>query len=91
MPACEVTDIHVQLWDAYQQDRDSRAREIFNRLVPLLNFESLHSVNAYKEVLKRRGIIKFAFVRSSNTRPLDRYDHAELDILLAELSDLLIC
>ena len=90
MPACEVTDIHVQLWDAYQQDGDSKAREIFNRLVPLLNFESLHSVNAYKEVLKRRGIIKSAFVRSSDTCPLDRYDHDELDILLADLNDLLM-
>ena len=90
MPACEVTDIHVKLWDAYQAGGDAPAREIFNRLVPLLNFESLHSINAYKEVLKRRGIIKSAYVRSSDTRPLDKYDHAELDILLSEIHDLMI-
>lgn len=90
MPACEVTDIHVQLWNAYQAEGDTGARKIFNRLVPLLNFESLHSINAYKEVLRRRGIIKSAYVRSSDTKPLDKYDHAELDILLSEIEDLFL-
>ena len=59
-------------------------------MVPLLNFESLHSINAYKEVLRRRGIIKSAYVRSSDTLPLDKYDHEELDVLMSEIEDLLL-
>ena len=88
MPACDVTDLHAAVWNAYQDGGEGAAREVFNRLLPLLNFESLYGVNAYKEVLRRRGVIKSATVRASQTRGLDASDSAELDAILSDLKDL---
>lgn len=88
MPACEVTDIHVAVWNAYESGDRKKAREIFNQLLPLINFESLHHIYLYKEVLKRRGIIRSAYVRVSDTKPLDAFDHEELDAILAGISSL---
>ena len=88
MPACDVPDMHTAVWNAWQAGDASGAREAFNRLLPLLNFESLHSVQGYKEVLRRRGVIRSAHVRTAVTGPLDAHDHAELDAILAEISDL---
>ena len=53
MPACEVTDVHVQLWDALEAGDDKRARAIYQRLLPLLTIEWLYGASVYKEVLRR--------------------------------------
>jgi 4-hydroxy-tetrahydrodipicolinate synthase len=39
MPACEFADIHVALWRALEERRMSDARDIFRRLLPLLDLE----------------------------------------------------
>jgi dihydrodipicolinate synthase/N-acetylneuraminate lyase len=87
MPACEITDVHVALWSALEAGDEPRARSLFNRMLPLLNYEALFGATLYKEVLYRRGII-----RSPRTRggvgPLDEHDRRELDVLLADLSPL---
>jgi 4-hydroxy-tetrahydrodipicolinate synthase len=88
MPACDATDVHAAVWNAYQAGDVSGAREVFNRLLPLLNFEMLHSVRAYKEVLRRRGVIRSAYVRAPMTGPLDAQDHVELDAILSDIRDL---
>ncbi|MDE2999959.1 MAG: dihydrodipicolinate synthase family protein [Gemmatimonadota bacterium] len=88
MPACDVPDVHAAVWDAWQAGDAAGAREVFNRLLPLLNFEMLYSVTGYKEVLRRRGVIRSARVRTAATGPLDAHDHAELDAILADIRDL---
>ena len=88
MPACDVTDLDAAVWESHQSGDFEGARSAFNRLLPLLNFESLYGVNAYKEVLRRRGVIRSAYVRSQTARPLDVSDRAELDAILGELQDL---
>lgn len=88
MPACDVPGAHAAVWNAWQAGDASGAREAFNRLLPLLNFEMLHGVRGYKEVLRRRGVIRSAHVRTAATGPLDAHDHAELDMILAEIRDL---
>ena len=88
MPACDVPEVHAAVWNAWQAGDVSGAREVFNRLLPLLNFEMLHSVQGYKEVLRRRGVIRSAHVRTAATGPLDTHDHAELDAILSDISDL---
>ena len=88
MPACDVPEVHAAVWNAWQAGDVSGAREVFNRLLPLLNFEMLHSVQGYKEVLRRRGVIRSAHVRTAATGPLDAHDHAELDAILSDISDL---
>jgi dihydrodipicolinate synthase/N-acetylneuraminate lyase len=88
MPACEVTDVHVALWTALEAGGGTEARRIFNRLLPLLNLEWLYGAVVYKEVLRRRGILKTAAVRGPGLFALDRDDHRELDAILADLGPL---
>jgi 4-hydroxy-tetrahydrodipicolinate synthase len=89
MPACDVTDAHVAIWDAYEAGDRAEARRRFNRLLPLLNLEFQYSVHVYKEVLRRRGIIRSATVRAAPINGLDACDHEELDEVLKDLAPLL--
>jgi dihydrodipicolinate synthase/N-acetylneuraminate lyase len=88
MPACEVTDVHVALWNALEAGDESGARQIFNRLLPLLNMEWLYGATVYKEVLRRRGVIDTATLRGPGMSLLDDYDHQELDLILSDISTL---
>ncbi len=88
MPACEVTDIDVQIWNALEDGDFVRARQIHNRLMPLLNIEAMYGAAVYKEVLKRRGVIDHATMRGPGLVQLDGFDHQELDAILADISDL---
>lgn len=87
MPACEATDIHVQVWDALDGGDERRARDLFYRLLPLLNYEAVVP-GVYKTVLKRRGVIASDYTRSHAGNPVDAYDQRELSAILADLDDL---
>jgi dihydrodipicolinate synthase/N-acetylneuraminate lyase len=87
MPACEATDIHVQVWNALDAGDARQARNLFNRLLPLLNYEALLP-GVYKAILKRRGIIASDYLRSHAGNPLDAGDHEELSAIFADLHDL---
>jgi 4-hydroxy-tetrahydrodipicolinate synthase len=88
MPAAEVPDVYVQVWDAFQAGDEPRARALFNRLLPLINFEMLLGMQVCKEVLVRRGVIRTARMRTPGSVPLDDDDRRELDAILAELAPL---
>lgn len=81
MPACQVTDVHVDIWDLIEAGDMTGARALFNRLLPLLNFEWMFSVALYKEVLRRRGVIATSVCRGAPAK-LDEFDLRELDVLL---------
>lgn len=87
MPACEMTDVHVQVWDALEAGDERKAREVFNRLLPLLNQEALMP-GVYKAVLKRRGVIASDYMRHQHGNPLDAHDRREIDAILADMGDL---
>jgi dihydrodipicolinate synthase/N-acetylneuraminate lyase len=87
MPACEATDVHVQVWEALEAGDERRARDLFNRLLPLLNYEALMP-GVYKAVLKRRGVIASDYLRHYAGNPLDVCDRRELDAILADMTDL---
>jgi dihydrodipicolinate synthase/N-acetylneuraminate lyase len=89
MPACEVTDAHAAVWQALESGNELQAREHFRLLLPLLDYEAMYSVAVYKEVLRRRGVIRTAKVRSPGTPTLDDGNHRELDQILSALSPLL--
>jgi 4-hydroxy-tetrahydrodipicolinate synthase len=88
MPACEVTDVHLALWNALEAGDEPGARTIFNRLLPLLNMEWLYGATICKEVLRRRGVIDTAKLRGPGMSTLDDFDHQELDAILAGISTL---
>lgn len=89
MPACEITEVHVQILERYQAGDVAGARALYNRSLPLLTFQAVFRTNMTKEVLRRRGIIESTYVRVGAT-PLDEQDQAELATLLEEISDLLM-
>ena len=89
MPACQVADVHVRIWEALEAGDERTARDLHARLLPLLNYEALHGVAMYKEVLRRRGVIRTNELRSAAGNPLDAFDLRELDALLADLEPLL--
>jgi 4-hydroxy-tetrahydrodipicolinate synthase len=88
MPACELTDIHVTMVAAWRAGNRGFARTLYNRSLPLLNFQAVFRWTMTKEVLKRRGIIGGTRVRAPGPR-LDRQDEVELGIMLAEIDDLI--
>jgi 4-hydroxy-tetrahydrodipicolinate synthase len=87
MPACEITDCHVQLWNALEAGDEAGARAIFAQMLPLLNYEALFGATLYKEVLYRRGVISCPRTRGG-VGPLDAFDHRELDAILVDLAPL---
>jgi dihydrodipicolinate synthase/N-acetylneuraminate lyase len=89
MPACEVADAHVKVWDALERGDADEARRLHTQLLPLLNYEAMYSFTIYKEVLLRRGVIRSAKTRVSGAGTLDAENHRELDLLLRDLEPLL--
>ena len=88
MPACELTDIHVNMVNAWRAGDRALARVLYNRSLPLLNFQAAYRWAMTKEVLRRRGVIDCTYVRAPGPR-LDSQDEAELGIMLGEIADLL--
>ncbi len=88
MPACEITELHVAMLARFHAGDEPGARDLFERTLPLLNMQAVFRWRVTKAVLQKRGLIDSTFTRAPGPE-LDRYDHAELDALLARLSDLL--
>ncbi|MBI2502185.1 MAG: dihydrodipicolinate synthase family protein [Candidatus Latescibacteria bacterium] len=82
MPAVEAVDVHVQVWEAWQAGDQTRARQVFNQLLPLINLILIMGLPVCKEVLVRRGVFKSAALRTPGTLGLDAEDHRELDAIL---------
>lgn len=89
MPACQMAHQHVQLWSLLEAGRAAEARRVYNRMLPLIMFERLHGVAAYKEMLYRRGVFRTTGSRMPRAS-LDEWDLAELDALLAEVEPALV-
>ncbi len=89
MPACEVADAHVKVWDALERGEAEEARCLHTQLLPLLNYEAMYSFTIYKEVLLRRGVIRSAKTRVPGAGQLDAENQRELDALLRDLEPLL--
>ncbi len=87
MPACQATDVHVAIWDKLEAGDEKGARQLFNQLLPLLNFERMHGIAVYKEVLYRRGIFATTVSRAPG-KGLDDFDKAELDAIMADVAPL---
>ena len=84
MPACELTDLHVQQFAAHRAGRSAEVRRLYNRMLPLLNFQAVFRMAMTKEVLRRRGVIASTFVRAAGPK-MDAGDLRELGALLEEL------
>ena len=89
MPAAEITDLHVALYEAFMAGDRAKARSLYISSLPMLLVQLTYRMRLTKEVLVRRGVIAHAGVRA----PLPEFDDKglkELDMMLEELADLLI-
>jgi 4-hydroxy-tetrahydrodipicolinate synthase len=88
MPACEMTDLHVRQFALHRAGDRAGVRSLYNRMLPLLNFQAVFRMAMTKEVLRRRGILSAAHVRATGPR-FDAGDLLELTALLDDIADLL--
>ncbi|WP_033923344.1 dihydrodipicolinate synthase family protein [Sphingomonas sp. 37zxx] len=87
LPACEITEVHVEMFAAFERGNTKLARELFDRALPLLNMQAVFRWRLTKEVLVQRGLIASPYVRAAGAE-LDRIDKEELAILLDRIVDL---
>lgn len=88
MPASQSVDLHTKIWQLLEANEETAARALFNRLLPLLNFERMHGVAVYKQVFKRREI----FTSTASRIPgafLDQQDLQEFDAIWRDIEPLL--
>ena len=89
MPAAEMIDVHVQIWDAWQRGDRAEARRIFNTLLPLINLLGLIGLRTCKHMLAKRGVFENTNMRIPGSVELDEADERELDAVFEGLKPLL--
>ncbi|NLG49307.1 MAG: dihydrodipicolinate synthase family protein [Chloroflexi bacterium] len=88
MPGCHVTDVVVRLWNALEAGDLPEAKRVYGLMAPLFAMETMYPGTIYKEVLRRRGVIRHAGSRNAPAQRLDEQDHRALDDILADLEPL---
>ena len=86
MPACELTKLHVKIFELHQASDVGGARTLYNKTLPLLTMQAVFRMNLTKEMLVRNGIIASAHVRAGSI-PMDEADLRELSVLTEELGE----
>ena len=89
MPGCHVTDVVVRLWNSLEAGDTKEAKRIFGMMGPLFSIEMQCRGAIYKEVLRRRGVIRSARSRNAAPYQMDEQDHRALDEILADLEPLM--
>jgi 4-hydroxy-tetrahydrodipicolinate synthase len=87
MPASQATDVQVAIWNLLESGDETRARRVYNQLLPLINFERMHGVAVYKETLYRRSIFSTRVSRAPG-KVLDELDLAEMDAIMLDVEQL---
>jgi dihydrodipicolinate synthase/N-acetylneuraminate lyase len=88
MPAAEVTDLHVAMFESFRRGDRARARQLYIRSLPLLLVQMIYRMELTKQALVRRGVLDHAAVRASLPK-FDSRGLVEIDAMLAEIEDLL--
>jgi dihydrodipicolinate synthase/N-acetylneuraminate lyase len=90
-PGCSFTELYVQLWRLWQNDRPAFAT-LHARLLPFISYwmQGVELIiAAEKQILQRRGIIASAYCRSP-AYSLDEGESAQierfLEVFAADLS-----
>lgn len=89
MPAVELAEVHVELFKAHRAGRSDQVRELFTRMLPILNVQAVFRWSLTKYVLHRRGLIQCRLQRAAGPL-IDAADAADVDAFLHDIEDLLI-
>lgn len=81
MPGGHLMDVLVDVWQQLLAGHEQEARQIHQKMLPMMTLERLYGVAVYKHVLQRRGI----FTTTRRRAPgglLDDFDLHEFDAAL---------
>lgn len=67
MPGSPYADVYVRIWDAWQANDRERAREMFSKLLLMINLDTVVP-GARQYIMKRRGVFKTMVSRRQNIR-----------------------
>ena len=90
MPGPQASDVLANIWALMEDGQESQARDLYYRLLPLINYERQYGVALYKEVLRRRGIFATTVCRVPGSF-LEGEDLAELDAIFKTVEPLFTC
>ena len=79
MPACEFVDVDAQVYELAARGKMEEARQLFQKLLPMINLEETYGMPFAKAVLVRRGVFKTAKMRGHTGPELDKFDEQELE------------
>ncbi len=88
MPAIELAEVHVALFAAHRDGDVARVRQLFTRMLPILNMQAVFRWSLTKHVLWRRGLVACDHQRAAGPR-LDVQDKVDLEAFLSDIADLL--
>ena len=87
LPAVELTDLHVAIYEAHTTGDFERARELYRYSLPLLGCQMIYRMRMTKYVLKQRGITDRLRVRASLPE-LDKFTRQDIDTMVEDLKAL---
>lgn len=87
LPAVELTDLHVAIYEAHTAGDFERARELYRNSLPLLACQMIYRMRLTKYVLKQRGIIDRLHVRAPLPE-LDEFTRQDIDTMVEDLKAL---
>ena len=87
LPAVELTDLHVAIYEAHTAGDFDRARELYRNSLPLLACQMIYRMRLTKYVLKKRGIIDRLHVRAPLPE-LDEFTRKDIDTMVEDLKAL---
>ena len=88
LPAIELTDLHVALYDAFVASDHKRARQLYRDSLPLLASQAIYRMRLTKYVLSKRGVATALHVRAPLPE-LDEFTRKDIDSMLSDLSETL--
>jgi len=89
MPAIELAEVHVALFEAHREGDADSVRRLFTRMLPVLNIQAVFRWSLTKYVLKKRGLIAHEGQRMAGPL-LDARDREDVDAFMQDMSDLLL-
>lgn len=87
LPAVELTDLHVAIYEAHMACDFDRARELYRYSLPLLGCQMIYRMRLTKYVLKQRGITDRLHVRAPLPE-LDEFTRQDIDTMVEDLKTL---
>jgi len=87
LPAVELTDLHVAIYEAHTAGDFERARELYRYSLPLLGCQMIYRMRLTKYVLKQRGITDRQHVRAPLPE-LDEFTRQDIDTMVEDLKAL---